>query len=170
MNSRSVRVRVRDARAERGQNRRVRAKIVALLVSLAALWSFAAFVTLREGVNLLWVTTLDTGVGKPTESLLSALQQERRLSLVYLGGHRFDQLGALTDQRARTDAALTQFRTLVQGGDVQFAASAALRRRLTEVLGKLSGLRRARTAIDNGGADRLEAAAAFTGIGASGFP
>ncbi|OLE21839.1 MAG: hypothetical protein AUG44_26330 [Actinobacteria bacterium 13_1_20CM_3_71_11] len=164
-----MRTRIRAARAERGHNRRVRAKIVALLVSLAALWSFAAFVTLREGVNLLWVTTLDTGVGKPTESLLSALQQERRLSLVYLGGHRFDQRGALTDQRARTDAAVTQFRTLVQGQDVQFAASAALRQRLTEALAKLSGLSRARTAIDNGGADRLEAAAAFTDIVDSGF-
>src|SRR2546421_12796802 len=105
MNSRSVRVRIRDARAERGQNRRVRAKIVALLVSLAALWSFAAFVTLRGGVNLLWGTTLDTGVRMPTEALLSSVHQQLLLSLVYLGVQRVDPLCALATHRRRTHLA-----------------------------------------------------------------
>ncbi len=63
----------------------VRTKVVALLVSLAALWAFAAFVTVREGLNLLWLTTLDENVGVPSESVVYALQQERRLSLIYLG-------------------------------------------------------------------------------------
>src|SRR2546429_4018926 len=130
MNSRSVRVRVRDARAERGQNRRVRAKIVALPVSLAALWSFAAFVTLREGVNLLWVTTLDKGVGKPTESLLSALQQERRLSLVYLGGRRADQRAALADQRSQTDTAAADFPRLLHRGGGPVPPGGAPRQRV----------------------------------------
>src|SRR2546430_16210095 len=82
-------------RNSRARTKRVKTKIVALLLSLVALWGFAAFVTLREGVNLLWVATLDTGVGKPTESLVSTLQEERRLSLAYLGAHRSDQRTAL---------------------------------------------------------------------------
>ncbi len=69
----------------------MRTKVVALLVSLAALWAFAAFVTLREGLNLLWLTTLDDNVGAPSESLVQALQLERRLSLVYLGGSKAEQ-------------------------------------------------------------------------------
>src|SRR4029453_2818188 len=78
---------------------RVRTKVVALLLSLFALWSFAAFVTVREGLNLLWVKTLDDKLARRTEALIVALQQERRLSLVYLGGGESAQRTALADQR-----------------------------------------------------------------------
>ncbi|OLB77443.1 MAG: hypothetical protein AUI14_16005 [Actinobacteria bacterium 13_2_20CM_2_71_6] len=157
------------SRSSRVRTTRVRTKVVALLVSLAALWTFAAFVTLREGVNLLWVTTLDKGVGKPTESLLSALQQERRLSLVYLGGRRADQRAALADQRSQTDTAAANFRRLVSGGDVQFAASDALRQRLRDALSEVDGLGRARDAVDSGAVDRIQATTTFTQMVDAGF-
>ena len=48
----------------------VRTKVVALLVSLVALWGFAAFVTARDGLNLLWVSTLDAKFGQPTDALI----------------------------------------------------------------------------------------------------
>src|SRR2546429_2409522 len=156
-------------RNSRARTKRVKTKIVALLLSLVALWGFAAFVTLREGVNLLWVATLDTGVGKPTESLVSTLQEERRLSLAYLGAHRSDQRTALVSQRAGTDAAVTRFQHLVQGGDVQLAATDALRDRLTDVLHRLTALNRTRGAVDGGTVDRLSVANAFTEIIDSAF-
>src|SRR2546423_2151333 len=156
-------------RNSRGRTKRIKTKIVALLLSLVALWGFAAFVTLREGVNLLWVARLDTGVGKPTEALLSTLQQERRLSLAYLGGRRTEQRAALVNQRTGTDEAVARFRRLVLGGDVQFAAGAPLRQRLTDVLDRLGTLGRARATVDGGTVDRLSAANAFTEIVDSGF-
>src|SRR4051794_4883282 len=156
-------------RNSRGRTKRIKTKIVALLLSLVALWGFAAFVTLREGVNLLWVATLDTGVGKPTESLLSTLQQERRLSLAFLGGRRPDQRTALASQRTGTDEAVERFRRLVLGDDVQFAASAPLRQRLTDVLDRLTALNRTRAAVDGGAIDRLSAANAFTEVIDAGF-
>src|SRR2546421_2885322 len=115
-------------RNSRGRTKRIKTKIVALLLSLVALWGFAAFVTLREGVNLLWVARLDTGVGKPTEALLSTLQQERRLSLAYLRGRRTEQRAALVNQRTGTHEAGAPFRDLVLGGGRAVPARAPPRR------------------------------------------
>ncbi|MFD0852888.1 hypothetical protein ACFQ07_11660, partial [Actinomadura adrarensis] len=67
------------------RNSRLRTKVTALLVSLVALWAFAAWVTLRDGLGLLWAGTLDQKVSRPTLSLVTALQQERRASMVYAG-------------------------------------------------------------------------------------
>jgi hypothetical protein len=53
----------------------LRAKIVCLLLSLAALWAFAAFVTVRDGLTLLWIRTLDQRVGRPTDALIQRLQE-----------------------------------------------------------------------------------------------
>ena len=43
----------------------LRTKITAVLVSLAALWAFAAFVTVKDGVSLVWFATLEQEVAKP---------------------------------------------------------------------------------------------------------
>ena len=63
-------------------NSRVRTKVTALIVSLTALWVFAAWVTVRDGVNLLWVQQLDQHVAQPIDDLLPELQAERRLSTI----------------------------------------------------------------------------------------
>ncbi len=58
----------------------LRNKIIAVLVSLAALWSFAAFVTVKDGVSLVWFATLEQQVAKPTLAVVVAIQEERRSS------------------------------------------------------------------------------------------
>lgn len=60
---------------------RLGTKIVAVLASLVALWAFAAFVTVSEGVNVVWFATLEQQVGKPTEAVVAAVQAERRASV-----------------------------------------------------------------------------------------
>ena len=131
---------------------RLRLKVVALLLSLVALWAFAAFVTLREGLNLLWVSTLDPGVGRPTESLVGALQAERRLSVVYRSSPtaREAQRQAMTDQRRVTDAAVTVWRDSMDGTGVSWAADNTLKARIRELAGLLDQLPAQRTAVDNG--------------------
>ena len=52
-----------------------------LLVSLAALWAFAGYVTFREGLNMLWVTVKANEVGIPLSVLTDALEDERQLSV-----------------------------------------------------------------------------------------
>jgi signal transduction histidine kinase len=117
-----------------------------LLLSLTALWGFAAFVTLREGLNVLWVSSLDSGVGRPTESLVAALQTERRLSAVYHAStaDRSGQRQALLDQRKQTDKAITAFNEQAGTSSVSWAASGTLKLRirdLSTLLGRLPGQR-----------------------------
>ena len=55
----------------RFRNSRLRTKITARLPSLVALWVFGAWVTLREGVDLLGVSAPDAALAQPTDPLLA---------------------------------------------------------------------------------------------------
>ncbi|HKT01989.1 MAG TPA: nitrate- and nitrite sensing domain-containing protein, partial [Rugosimonospora sp.] len=145
-------------------------KVVALLVSMAALWAFAAWVTLREGLNLLYVTTVTNDVGNPAEALADALQDERRLSTVYLGGGRTAAAhDALVDARTRTDAARNRFEKLSSSAALSFAASDELRQRIADERTALAGLDALRGNIDGGQVGRGQAADGFTATIAAGF-
>ncbi|MFI0452207.1 nitrate- and nitrite sensing domain-containing protein [Actinomadura sp. 6N118] len=148
----------------RFRNSRLRTKIAALLLSLAALWAFAAWVTLREGLGLLWASTLDEKVSRPTVSLVTALQKERRLSLIYLGNPGIAQREALNAQRMRTNAEVTKVRKSVSGGDVSLAGSDTLERRIREMLHELDALNPDRGAIDSRRTDRLRTAESYNGL------
>ncbi|MBB5869537.1 signal transduction histidine kinase [Allocatelliglobosispora scoriae] len=126
----------------------LRVKIAFLLVSLTALWAFAAFVTLREGLNLIWISSLDQQVGRPTDSLVSLLQDERRLSAVALAGPADAPRDALTSARAKTNAAADVFRTSALGSSAQFAATGLARQRIDELKAKLDLLETKRSEID----------------------
>ncbi|MEN3305131.1 MAG: hypothetical protein V7603_1333 [Micromonosporaceae bacterium] len=154
----------------RSGSSRVRTKVVALLLSMAALWAFAAWVTLREGLSLLYVSTGASDVGKPAETLFDALQDERRLSTVYLGGgHTAAARTALTAARTRSDAARTRFETLSNSTGLRFAASDELRLRIADERTALQGLGQLRDTIDTASVNRAAAADGFTAIIASGF-
>ncbi|GIM99721.1 hypothetical protein Pve01_13800 [Planomonospora venezuelensis] len=148
------------------RNARLRTKVTALLVSLIALWAFTAWVTVRDGLNMLGVATLNTGVADPAESLIVELQAERRLTAVTLGrpGTERQRREALAAQRGRTDRAGADFRERTAGTGVDVFGSAGLERRITEIRDLLDGLATARKAIDMGGTDRAQAAAVFTGV------
>ncbi|GAA4628141.1 nitrate- and nitrite sensing domain-containing protein [Actinoallomurus vinaceus] len=91
-------------------NTRLRLKVTVLLTVVTCLWGFAAYVTARQGLDLLSVNTIDQRVGRPTVDLVTALQQERRLSAVYLGDPSPANRAALDAQRGRTDKADATFR------------------------------------------------------------
>ncbi|MEU7888471.1 nitrate- and nitrite sensing domain-containing protein [Microbispora bryophytorum] len=138
--------------------------MTALLLSLAALWAFAAWVTLREGVNLLWVSTLDNAVVQPSEPLLVELQKERRLTLVRLGNPAQVPRADLQAQRGRSDAAVKNFKEMSSGDNVRLAATPVLETRLDETRRRLAALEAARKQIDAGQIDRDRAARAFTDV------
>ncbi|MEU6741067.1 sensor histidine kinase [Streptosporangium sandarakinum] len=145
---------------------RLRTKVTALLVSLVALWAFTAWVTVRDGLNMLGVATLSTEVADPGEQLIVALQAERRLTAVTLGrpGGPRQRQQVLAAQRGRTDEAAANFRTLTAGRAVELLGGDELGRRLDETRRLLDDLAAARRAIDDGQMDRARAAAMFTGI------
>ncbi|MDH2424674.1 nitrate- and nitrite sensing domain-containing protein [Sphaerisporangium sp. TRM90804] len=149
----------------RFRNSRVRTKVTALLLSLVALWGFAAWVTLREGLNLLWVSTLDTSVSQPAERLIIELQRERRLTLVLLGGPvSTGRKSALTAQRVRSLQAGAEFHPLISDSGVRRAASDMVLRRLSAADRAVRGLTVLRERIDAGEADRYAAGDTFTQV------
>ncbi|MGH3388953.1 MAG: nitrate- and nitrite sensing domain-containing protein [Actinomadura sp.] len=148
----------------RFRNARLRTKVTALLVSLTALWAFAAWVTLREGVNLLGASTLDSGYAQPSDPLLAELQQERRLSVTWLANPGPQTRAALDAQRLRTDKVRVEFEQRAGGGAVKRAADAALEQRIGESLKLVNGLGAGRQTIDNRLTDRERAARFYSEI------
>ncbi|SCF01650.1 Signal transduction histidine kinase [Micromonospora coriariae] len=142
----------------------LRTKVVALLVSLVALWGFTAWVTVRDGVNLLGVQTLDTKVFDPTEPLLLQLQLERRTSLTYLGRPDDEQRATLAQTRQRTDQLAAKFTKSTENWQVSALGSDTLHQRIKALITGLNDLDKTRTAVDGRSIDRAETFATFTGV------
>ncbi|MFC6086772.1 nitrate- and nitrite sensing domain-containing protein [Sphaerisporangium aureirubrum] len=147
------------------RNSRVRVKVTALLVSLIALWGFAAWVTTREGLNVLWVSTLDSGVAVPGEKLREELQRERRLTVVVLADPgSSSRRAALTAQRGRTDAAVSEFGRQTVSDAVRRAAGETLNRRIEQANRQAAVLPGLRALVDGGAVDRTRAAQTITAV------
>jgi signal transduction histidine kinase len=148
--------------------RSVRFKIVLLLlvpfVALSALWAFAASLTLGEGLNLRHVETVQDHLGYPSGALGSALQAERRLSLVYLGGQDPAVRASLESQRLVTDRQAELFQRLAVDKDVQGVADGEQKRWTNEVLRRLGTLAASRHAVDTGSVGRPQAYVTYTQI------
>ncbi|MEH1169482.1 nitrate- and nitrite sensing domain-containing protein [Micromonospora sp. CPCC 205539] len=142
----------------------LRTKVVALLVSLSALWAFAAWVTLRDGLNVLGVQTLDAQVVEPSESLLTELQRERRMSVAYLGRRNPDLAQQLREQRERTEKQSAVFAEASHSWRGKFASSDELTVRIDQVVAGLNGLGPTRDSVIAGSVDRATATAAYTGV------
>ncbi|NBE83572.1 sensor histidine kinase [Micromonospora rubida] len=138
----------------RSRSTNLRTKVVALLASLVALWAFAAWVTVRDGFNLLGVQTLNESVSEPSETLVFQLQRERRASLAYLGRPDDAQRETLGAERRRTDELAAAFRESSGDWLTAVAASDTLEQRLDVAYGQLSRLGQARAEVDARSADR----------------
>ncbi|MFE3453125.1 nitrate- and nitrite sensing domain-containing protein [Nonomuraea sp. NPDC059194] len=146
------------------RNSRLRTKVTALLLSLTALWAFAAWVTLREGVNLLWVAQLDSSVIGPSEPLLVELQRERRASMIELGERSSRSRKELQSQRQRADRTRAEFEELARADVVKWATDDDGEKRLAAVFSKLGSLASTRRAVDAGRMTRIEASVAYADV------
>ncbi|MFC8617560.1 nitrate- and nitrite sensing domain-containing protein [Micromonospora purpureochromogenes] len=142
----------------------LRTKVVALLVSLAALWAFAAWVTLRDGLNVLGVQTLDAQVAEPSESLLTELQRERRMSAAYLGRPSPEQAEQLREQRRRSEERAADFAESARSSRARLASSDELVERIDEVVTRLDALGAVRDAVVTRSVDRAGAVDSYTGV------
>jgi hypothetical protein len=148
----------------RFRNSRLRTKITALLLSLTALWVFAAWVTLREGVNLLGVSALDSALAQPTDPLLADLQRERRLSMVEMARPSPAAKTALQAQRTRTDKTRSEAVRLARGGNVNRFGGATLERRVGQMLDGLKAMDATRRSVDAGAGDRNRIATGYSEV------
>ncbi|MBX6769220.1 MAG: nitrate- and nitrite sensing domain-containing protein, partial [Actinomadura rubrobrunea] len=134
------------------------------LVSLGALWTFAASVTLGEGLNLRKIENVQEHFEYPSGALGSALQAERRATLVFLGSRSPGDRAAMEGVRLITDRQAEVFRRLAGDKDAQADAPASARRLAQEIINGLDGLAARRGAIDNLRFDRARAFADYTEI------
>ncbi|MGC4864470.1 nitrate- and nitrite sensing domain-containing protein [Micromonospora sp. DT53] len=146
----------------RSRGTSIRTKIVALLLSLVALWMFAAWVTLRDGFNLLGVQLLNSKVYTPSEPLLQELQVERRLTQAYLSNPDAAQRTALeAEQRKAADLA-GDFADSVRNWQVDIAGSSALDTQLGMTIAQVNALEQTRAEVLDRKIDRITAAEAYT--------
>lgn len=148
----------------RPRNSRLRTKVTALLLSLTALWVFAAWVTLRDGVNLLWVSQIDTSVIDPSQPLLVELQRERRMTMIRLGDPSPRTRQDLKAQREAADRARTTFTAAAQEWIVDWALDDEGSTRLSQTFKRLEGLDTIRQTVDAGQLTRSQAATTYDEI------
>ncbi|NEA26208.1 nitrate- and nitrite sensing domain-containing protein, partial [Actinomadura bangladeshensis] len=134
------------------------------VVSLGVLWAFAASIALGEGLNLRHVKTVQDHYGYPSGALGSALQAERRLSMVYLGGRAEGDRASMESGRLVTDRQADLFRRLAGDAGARGAAPADTRRIADKILAELDGLDGRRRAIDTGAVGRDRAFADYTAL------
>ncbi|MBG0827403.1 nitrate- and nitrite sensing domain-containing protein [Planomonospora sp. ID67723] len=148
-----------------GRKYSIKAKIFALLlvplVSLVAIWGFAAAITVRSGQELLVVSSVHDHVTIPTRALTTALQHERLLSLTLLGDPASSR-SALDTQRTRTNAAREELERLATEGRADIPDP--LWQRVVRLLAATDRLTEARSGVDSRSSTRLDALDAYTSI------
>ncbi|MEV7324913.1 nitrate- and nitrite sensing domain-containing protein [Streptomyces sp. NPDC093970] len=146
----------------RFRGKSIRRKIVALLlvplVSLTAVWGFAAVLTGREVTRMFHVSHVVEEIGYPTEDTTRVLQQERRQTLVYLADPRAaDALAALHRTRTATDGAVAELRKNAREQSAREGMSADDAERLTAVLDAFEGIDALRHSVEQGTVSRAQA-------------
>ena len=144
----------------RSRGSHVRSKIVFLLASMVALWAFAAVVTVREGLNLLFVNTVGE-FGVTTSEVVTALQSERRLSVAAVSGSQ-QARGELATAREQTDAVLAGWRDDAASRSLRVAASDQLLERIGVADRALGALPELRASVDEQILQRREVSTSYT--------
>ncbi|GAA2122571.1 nitrate- and nitrite sensing domain-containing protein [Actinomadura napierensis] len=145
------------------RTRPIRSKVAALLlvplVSLVAIWVYAADITGRAALAQRKYHTLNDQFAASGQGLLVELGKERQASVVYLSGPRRAAAtpASLTAQRARLDKAVAAFRRTSTSDAARGATTAEMRSRVTDVLKALGGLGELRASVDGRRIDRLTA-------------
>jgi signal transduction histidine kinase len=108
----------------RSRSRSIRSKLVLLLLvpllSLTALWAFSASITLGPGLSLVHVTTL-VDFAKMSDSLTTALQDERRAAAVQAARPTVANLRDFAAKRRATDDAKTAYFKTADSSEIRSA-------------------------------------------------
>ncbi|WP_127356942.1 sensor histidine kinase [Actinacidiphila soli] len=144
----------------------IRRKIVALLLvpllSLTALWAFAAALTGSQVWGMLGITQTVDNLAHPVEASVQAIQNERRAALVYLADpRRSDAKTALQRREDTTDKAVSLLRTQAGSSDNRGRLDSESKRRLDLVTKGYAILDALRAKVADGGISRLDAYDAY---------
>jgi signal transduction histidine kinase len=132
----------------------IRRKIVALmlipLVSLTAIWAFAATVTARAVWGRPDIQRVAENVGYPVGDAMSSLQQERRVAMVYIANTRDSQARIAYDkQEHATDGSIARLRTKISSSGIRSDLDSRARDRLDIFLTTVEGIASLRQRVDS---------------------
>ncbi|WP_225846783.1 nitrate- and nitrite sensing domain-containing protein [Streptomyces sp. HPF1205] len=131
----------------------IRRKIVALLliplVSLVAIWAFAATLTARAILDRPDIQRIVTNVAYPVNDAVRNLQMERRAALVYAADPGDSQARMSYDKQARdTDQSVAELRTRLTSSTIRGDLDSRSRGRLDVFLGTVRTLASVRQKVD----------------------
>ncbi|MGI5164192.1 nitrate- and nitrite sensing domain-containing protein [Spirillospora sp. CA-253888] len=151
-----------------GRARSVKSKMFLLLVppiaALVALWVFAAATTLTDTLRQTRAQTFTVKVAQPTDAVIAALQDERRMSLSHLGDDATIGRAGFDAQRTKTDRARDAFRRSAADDGIRGASREETRERMGRLADALDELATLRTAVDQRKLDRAQALTRFTAL------
>jgi signal transduction histidine kinase len=139
--------------ARRSLRLRLSVLLLVPLLSLGALWAFAAYLTTRDAVGKYQASSTFQKVAMPGAALAATLDQERLSSAVLLSTRGRQGRGEVTSIRAGTDGAQAAFRRTAASPDGRQTMNATTQQRLNEVLARLDELSGVRARIDSGAVD-----------------
>ncbi|MFX4293968.1 nitrate- and nitrite sensing domain-containing protein [Streptomyces bohaiensis] len=149
----------------RFRGKSVRRKITALLLvpltSLVALWAFSVAITAQEARELLAVSAVSDSLGRPAETAVRSLQQERRQTMVYLADPR--NQADLRRARTITDGAVARLRVAADTG-ARGDLNDGAQQRLDSLLNGLDRLEQIRGNVDANTTTRTSALEAYNGL------
>ncbi|GAA2600530.1 nitrate- and nitrite sensing domain-containing protein [Actinomadura fulvescens] len=150
----------------RGLPIRLRITVLLLvpLMSLVALWGFAANLTLGAAFDKYDFSTTYDKVGLPGLFLVNQLQQERSLSVVAVSTRKPADRQKLGAQRARASAVQAAFRKSAFSPEATDAAKPETEQRLAEAMKALDRLPALRAKVDTGQIGTLELIDAYGGV------
>ncbi|MEU1090191.1 nitrate- and nitrite sensing domain-containing protein [Streptomyces sp. NPDC005576] len=158
----------------------LRSKITALLLlpllSLTALWSYAAYLSLNNALTLVHVDTIGDHLARPLAQVFIDVQTERRTSLVALasprnpkstgeqGSRPTGEQTALSRARAKTDDDVADFLMHADTDDVHDAASTEVNHKVGSARKSLDSLLALRRHVDDRRLGTMQALDAYTQI------
>ena len=134
----------------------IRSKVIAVLLlpllSLSALWAYAADLSLGNALTLAHENTIGNRLARPLGQVIIALRTERRASLEALatGSGSAGESTDLRTGRAATDTAIGIFQAQAAAGDVRSAEDTEVRQGIDATQQALAGLARLRQGVDGG--------------------
>ena len=142
--------------------------LVIPLLSLAAIWAYAAVGTIGPALAKQHADTLNQDIGAPLQNLIQQLDTERGQTFVWQNAHGALPRTGLIAQRARTDAAIAAFRAgEAKGIGVAPAAAKPL---AAALLASLDHLSQVRVEVDAGRITPLAAFAAYNAVPVAIYP
>ncbi|KAB2385913.1 sensor histidine kinase [Actinomadura montaniterrae] len=148
------------------RRRSIRSSLYGLLVipmiSLVALWLFAAQSTAAEAIDQRNIDTANKIYGNAVQPMLLTLAQERQETVVWLSGGL--PRGPLDAVRKRMDSTIVRMNGAAHSGTFQETLTGPMKSRLSVLMDKLNRIDAIRKQVDSGAMTKLSAFEAYNDV------